>query len=272
MGVLDNFLGRFGLSWSGNYEEYYAEEPEPRDSPAAYVEPKGVQSAPPSKIAILVNSRCEKDVLSKNDWLKMSQVIEEEMTYFPFLPYQICNCSYIGENKAWAAYNLNNKRTLSLAINEINYHLSTLHDLEQDNEVEKIIPSDYQINFKSICFDFGSVLHADDLPRSYLIYAPRTKTKKRPQYPLIAFFSTVRDSIKSFDEENYIGELYYSVNGELSKACIHCWKHGKFAEFNFSVVGRSFLISTIKAIGTDGKLFTLYDCMWKFTDYVDFLN
>ena len=202
----------------------------------------------------------------------MSQVIEEEMTYFPFLPYQICNCSYIGENKAWAAYNLNNKRTLSLAINEINYHLSTLHDLEQDNEVEKIIPSDYQINFKSICFDFGSVLHADDLPRSYLIYAPRTKTKKRPQYPLIAFFSTVRDSIKSFDEENYIGELYYSVNGELSKACIHCWKHGKFAEFNFSVVGRSFLISTIKAIGTDGKLFTLYDCMWKFTDYVDFLN
>ena len=259
MGVLDNFLGRFGLSWSGSYEEYY-------------VEPKEVKSAPPSKIAILVNYRCEKDVLSKNDWLKMSQVIEEGMTYFPFLPYQICNCSYIGENKAWAAYNLNNKRTLSLAINEINYHLSTLHDLEQDNEIEKIIPSDYQINFNSICFDFGPVLHADDLPRSYLIYAPRTKTKKRNQYPLIAFFSTVRDSIKSFDEENYIGELYYSVNGELSKACIHCWKHGKFAEFNFSVVGRSFLISTIKTIGTDGKLFTLYDCMWKFTDYVDFLN
>lgn len=84
MGVLDNFLGRFGLSWSGNYEEYYAEEPEPRDSPAAYVDPKGVQSAPPSKIAILVNSRCEKDVLSKNDWLKMSQVIEEEMTWLIF--------------------------------------------------------------------------------------------------------------------------------------------------------------------------------------------
>lgn len=272
MGVLDNFLGRFGLSWSGSYEEYYAEKPESNDSPAAYVEPKEVKSAPPSKIAILVNYRCEKDVLSKNDWLKMSQVIEEGMTYFSFLPYQICNCSYIGENKAWAAYNLNNKRTLSLAINEINYHLSTLHDLEQDNEIEKIIPSDYQINFNSICFDFGPVLHADDLPRSYLIYAPRTKTKKRNQYPLIAFFSTIRDSIKSFDEENYIGELYYSVNGELSKACIHCWKHGKFAEFNFSVVGRSFLISTIKTIGTDGKLFTLYDCMWKFTDYVDFLN
>ena len=42
MGVLDNFLGRFGLSWSGSYEEYYAEEPEPNDSPAKYVEPKEV--------------------------------------------------------------------------------------------------------------------------------------------------------------------------------------------------------------------------------------
>lgn len=272
MAILDKFLNQFGLSWSGSYKDYYSEDTGAVASPRGPIDQSCNEYERPSKIAILVNSRCVKENLSKDANLSMSRLIEEEMTYFSFIPYQICNCAYIGEHKAWAMYNLNNKRTLSLAINEINYHLGTLHDLEEDSAIEKIIPADYQINFNSICFDYGLITSPEDLPRSYLIYAPKTKSGKKSQYPLIAFFNTSKYGIKSIHEENYIGELCYSVNGEMSKACIHCWKHGKFAEFNFSVVGRSFLISTIKTIGESGKLFTLYDCMWKFTDYIDFAD
>lgn len=226
----------------------------------------------PDRIAVLINSRFERENLSKQDRLKISQIIEEKMTHFVFLPYQICNCSYIGENKAWASYNLNNKRTLSLAINEINYHLETLSELEENDVISKIIPLDYHIPFSSICFDFAYPLHDGDLPRSYLIYAPETKTGKRSQYPIIAFFNTIKNGEHDNNGENYIGELFYAINGDLSKATIHCRKRGKFSEFNFSVVGRTFSITSIKTIGENEKLFTLYDCMWKYTDYIDFAD
>lgn len=77
---------------------------------------------PVEKIALLLKGRCIKENLSKQDWLKASSAIEYEMGNYVFMPFQVCNCSYIGEGKAWTSYNLNNKRALSLAINEINYH------------------------------------------------------------------------------------------------------------------------------------------------------
>ena len=151
MAILDKFLNQFGLSWSGSYKDYYSEDTGAVASPRGPIDQSCNEYERPSKIAILVNSRCVKENLSKDANLSMSRLIEKEMTYFSFIPYQICNCAYIGEHKAWAMYNLNNKRILSLAINEINYHLGTLHDLEEDSAIEKIIPADYQINFNSIC-------------------------------------------------------------------------------------------------------------------------
>ena len=132
-------LNQFGLSWSGSYKDYYSEDTVAVASSRGPIDQSCNEYERPSKIAILVNSRCVKENLSKEANLSMSRLIEEEMTYFSFIPYQICNCAYIGEHKAWAMYNLNNKRTLSLAINEINYHLGTLHDLEEDSAIEKPI-------------------------------------------------------------------------------------------------------------------------------------
>ncbi len=158
-----------------------------------------------------------------------------------------------------------------MAINEINYHLSTLRELEPEQDaIPKIVPLDYNIKFGTICFDYSSVVRAGDFPRSYIVYAPKTKTGKRSQYPLIAFFNTIKNSENNNGGENYCGELYYSINGDLSKATVHCWKHRKFTEFNFSVVGRTFLISSIKTVDENGRMFSVYDCNWKFTDYADF--
>lgn len=268
---LDNALGRFGLSWTGSYSDYYDSKNEEENFNQESQERTINLQKNDVKIAILLNSRCVKEALPKNVWLRMSKIIEEKMTYFTFLPYQICDCSYIGENKAWTTYNMNNKHTLSLAISEINQHLANLHELEENDLIERVLPSDYHIDFNSICFDFGMISCVNDLPRSYLIYAPETKTGKHSQYPLIAFFNTILHSPEDNGGENYLGELYYSINGELSKAKIQCHKDGKFAEFNFSVLGRTFMISSIKTLGRNG-MFTLYDCMWKFTDYIDFAD
>lgn len=222
---------------------------------------------PQTKIAVLINSRVCKEELTKEQWKNASNLLEEEMSYFPCLPFQICNCSYIGEHTAWTTYNMTNQRCLQPAINEINYLLADVVNL--DDAVSKIIPTNYFIDFKSICFDYSEHVKYGDLPRSYMLYRPKTKAGKLSRYPLIAFFNTIRNSPEE-KPENYIGELFYSVNGELCEAKLHCWKYGKFAEFEFSTIGRTFMISKIRTHGADGKLFLLYDCMWKFTDYIDF--
>ena len=225
------------------------------------------------KIPILLNSRCALAHLSKEDWITANKIIEEKMSYFPMLHYQIGNCFYIGEGKAWSGYNLNCKRELNLAINEINYYLASVNELEKDvNAITKVLKEKFFINFNKICFDWSDYSKAGDLPRSYLLYCPETASGKHSQYPLVAFFNTIKNSEHDNNGENYAGELYYSLTGELSKATVYCWKNGVFAEFKFSVIGRTFLISSIRTHDKNGKLFTLYDCIWKLTDYIDFCD
>lgn len=223
-----------------------------------------VEKSEKERIAILLNSRMYRENFPKEVWLKNSQAIEEKMMFFRYLPFQVCNCSYIGDGVAWTGYNFNNKKILQIAINQINYFLGDLNAL--DATVPQIIPTDFYINFNSICFEGP---YSYGLPRSYILYWPETKSGKRSQYPLIAFFNT-SNGTERYTDEFYLGELHYAVNGDLSKATVHCHKHGKFAEFIFSVVGRTFLISKINALGQNGKPFALYDCSWHFTDYADF--
>lgn len=240
------------------------EMPENKTSKAETL-PKNVKPVKESeKIAILINSRITKENVSKETWKHMNKIIEEKMTYYRFLPYQICDCSYIGEGVAWAQYNLNNKRELQLAIYQINYFLAESKSL--DEMIAKVIPTDFHIAFETICFD-GPYCYG--LPRSYVLYQPETKNGKKSQYPLIAFFNTAKGT-ENYTDEFYSGELYYAINGDFAKAVVHCHKHGKFAEFTFSVIGRTFLISKIRTIGKDGKQFVLYDCIWALTDYIDF--
>lgn len=270
MGILGKFLDNFGLSWGGSYEEYYSNKENNSSSegipPIKKPENTSVNlGASETKIPVLINSRISKESLPRERQIKANQAIEEKMTNYCRMPYQICNCSYIGEGTAWTGYNWNNRRTLELAINQINYFLEETKNL--DDVVSKAIPSDYHINFREIQFD--EPYSSYGLPRSYILYCPEGKNKKRPKFPLIAFFNTSAGNL-SFDDEFYIGELYYAVNGDLSRAVIQCHKHGKFAEYTLSVIGHTFLISKIKTVGANGKIFTLYDCMWELTNYIDF--
>lgn len=230
------------------------------------------KSSSQEKIPILLNSRCALAHMSKEDWITANKVIEEKMSYFPMLHYQIGNCFYIGDGKAWSGYNLNCKKELNLAINEINYYLASVNELEEENVITKVLKERFCINFNKICFDWSDYSEDGDLPRSYLLYCPETASGKHSQYPLVAFFNTIKNSVLDNNEENYTGELYYSLTGELSKATVYCRKNGVFAEFKFSVIGRTFLISSIRTHDKDGKLFTLYDCIWKLTDYIDFCD
>ena len=231
------------------------------------------KSSSQEKIPILLNSRCALAHMSKEDWITTNKIIEEKMSYFPMLHYQTGNCFYIGEGKAWSGYNLNCKKELNLAINEINYYLASVNELGKDvNVITKVLKETFCINFNKICFDWSDYSEAGDLPKSYLLYCPETASGKHSQYPLVAFFNTIKNSEHDNNGENYAGELYYSLTGELSKATVYCWKNGVFAEFKFSVIGRTFLISSIRTHDKNGKLFTLYDCIWKLTDYIDFCD
>ena len=221
------------------------------------------------KIAVLLNARVVKENVTKQQWIQLGKIVEEKMLYYVALPYQICDCSYIGESKAWAMYNLNNKAVLRTDIDEINVFFSTVGRLEQ-GMLNRIIPTDYHIDFNAICFDYGQCVSMDALPRSYLLYTPETKSGKKAQYPLVAFFNTIANSPSDHAGENYTGELHYAITGEVAKATVFCWKHGKFAEFNFSVIGRTFMISSIRMHNTSGRLATIYDSTWALTDYIDF--
>lgn len=224
------------------------------------------------KIAILLNTRVVKSNLNRQQQLHMSKVVIEKMLYYVALPYQICDCSYIGEVKAWALYNWNNKQVLKSAISEINDFLATVKDLE-GGMLEKIVPTDYCINFDSICFDYHRKASPSSLPQSYILYTPETKTRKKSQYPLVAFFNTISDSPDDHCGENYVGELYYAITGEVAKATVYCRKRGRFSEFNFSVIGRTFMISTIRMLNKKtGKVEPIYDCTWPLTDYIDFAD
>lgn len=105
--TLDKILGRFNLSWSGSYDDYYESLRKNNDFVPAAQKNK--------KIPILINSRCEKENLSKQEWIQKSRDIESQMLNFICLPYQTITCSYIGENKAWTSYNWNNKNMLRIA-------------------------------------------------------------------------------------------------------------------------------------------------------------
>lgn len=229
-------------------------------------------ASPPcaEKIAVLLNSRIARENLDCGQQLQMSKIVVEKMLYYVALPYQICDCFYIGESKAWTGYNWNNKAVLRTSIDEINHFFSTVKDIE-DGTLKKIIPVDYYIDFNSICFDYHRKASPSSLPQSYILYMPETKSGKKAQYPLAAFFNTIADSPKDHNGENYAGEFYYAITGEVGKATIHCWKHGRFSEFNFSVIGRTFMISTIRTLNREtGRVSPIYDCTWPLTDYMDF--
>lgn len=276
VGVLDKLLGSFGLSWSGDYSEYYRNKADNIAVENAAMNPEVnplTKSRSGDRLKILSNTLCTIEDMDNATRRNKEKYIEELMISCTALPYQIVSCHYIGDGKAWAMYNLNNKRTLSLAINEINFHLSTFSKLENDKETEammlKILPLKFHINFDNICFDYGEKPVAGQLPRSYILYSPKTKAGKWSQYPLIAYFNTIHDGSEDNNGENYAGELYYAISGDLARANVRCWNKAQYARFDFSVIGRSFGITTIKVLGKSGKLFNLYDRVQALTDYFD---
>ena len=235
------------------------------------------QNSPPrtsdpreEKTAVLLHTRIVKENLSRQQRVQKAKAVIDKMLYYVALPYQICDCFYIGEAKAWTSYNLNNKAVLKSAIDELNGFFATVKNLE-GGMLKDIIPTDYHIDFNNICFEYHRKASAFSLPQSYVLYTPLTKSGKMAQYPLVAFFNTISDSPDDHNGENYTGELYYAITGEVTKATVFCRKRGRFAEFNFSVVGRTFMISTIRMLNRKtGKIAPIYDCTWWLTDYMDF--
>lgn len=250
MGLFDNFLQK------RNCSQQLSSAPTPQ----------------PEKVAVLLTGRVVKENLSRRQQLQMEKIVVEKMLYYVALPYQICDCSYIGESKAWTGYNWNNKAVLRTSIDEINQFFATVKDIES-GMLKEIVPIDYHIDFNSICFEYRPSASSSSFPQSYILYVPETKAGKKSQYPLVAYFNTIANSPEDHGGENYAGELYYSITGEVAKATIHCRKRGRFAEFNFSVIGRTFMISTIRVLNQKThRLAPIYDCTWLLTDYMDFAD
>lgn len=218
------------------------------------------------RIAYLLNKRINLEILSKTEWKNKCEAIEHLMNCYQRLPYQICNCYYIGENRAYTLYNWNNKRTLELAINLINYHLSTVSSLDISGNS---VPTDYNILFNSICFDYAESAQPGDLPRSYIVYSPLTKSGKSSTIPLIAYFNTLAGYSGNMTEY-YMGEIHYFANGEIEKINLFCKKRNVGANFLLKYIGGVFSICSIEMIGKDGKPFVAYDFIDELSGYINY--
>lgn len=207
----------------------------------------------------LIDSLWEYPELPTEERLQKEKLIFDRMSAFPFLPFNISFCNYISDWKAWSEYDASNIRALLPYVNTINSFLSDFQRLPRWNYFQKSlgqrrVPTDYRIVFSQIDFGFYSGAAYRDLPRSYLIFNPLTKTGKSSQYPLIAYFATHLN-----DNEFYRCELHFAVNGDLAKATLHCRKHDIFNCFDFAVIGQTFTVSRITGRDYPNRKVVLYD-------------
>lgn len=222
------------------------------------------------RVKILHDKNITIEYATRRQRLEVGRVIEEKMLAYRNLPFQICNCEYFGDGCAIAAYNMNNKQILEAALN----HLTCLYYevYKKEKYLRDIFQTQYNFEISKVNFDFPPIVSEFTLPQSYIVYYPETKSGKTSKYPLIAYFNTVIPDTVGFYDERYSGELYYAVNGDLSKAVIMCHKNGKHADITFSVVGCTLTVSKIKIFTTDYKWKVIYDCMHELTDYKDFAD
>ena len=203
----------------------------------------------------------EREVLTTSQKLSICQSIEEDMCRYRLLPYQICNCSFIDKQSAFAMFNLNNKQVLQIAIDEINSYMKDC--MSFPSAVKGILLCPPNIPFEKIVYDYRKNAVPGDKPMTYIIYQPKTKQGANSKYPLKVHFSTFYD----FSYNEFWGDLFYSVDGQVSKAVIYYYTERLTFVFRFGVIGRTFLIKDIDFTNTStGKKGKIYDVSWDFEE------
>lgn len=168
----------------------------------------------------------------------VEEVSAEDMQQFTRIPYQWCGPiqKSISPNRHSFAYMDLDQQNQSIARQALQYIDSFI---QESHSLSKFIPKDICIPIDQMVYHQYSAFYG----YTRLMCTPYTPTGKISKYPVSLSFTTRLDS--DFDETH--GVLFYTVDGNISKANVNCWRK-KFGFFyEFKTIGRTFVLFRIKS-------------------------
>lgn len=190
----------------------------------------------------------------------VEQQIAQNMLAYSALPYQICTCRFMDDAKAWAMFNQTNVNALALAIEELNKLIANCDAANQAFRL--LVPFVIRVPMHKLKFGYHKDATVGDLPISYFVYQPFTKTGRQTKYPLSVHFSTIGEYHEVLMDECH-GDLYYEKDGSITKAKLVYFYNDRCFVYTFGLVGRTFAITKVEIPDYNtGKNALIYSCDW----------
>ena len=167
----------------------------------------------------------------------VERITDDDMKQFTMIPFQLDRPMHkFNEDKAhpfaWIEFDECNESIAKKELEYINGHIN------ESKLYCEIIPKDLKIPINQIMFH----KYDDAYGFSRLICNPYTLTGKTSKYPLSILFMT--DLRK---RRWTIGELFYGKDGSIMKGHVTIPYDGYHYEYQFSTVGRTLIVKTIKS-------------------------
>lgn len=161
----------------------------------------------------------------------------EDMQQFTLIPYHFNSQIHkeFSPNHHPQAYIDLDEENQAVAQQSLRYIDAFIRD---SYKLSKIIPKSIHIPISKIMFEPYDAGYG----YSRLFCTPYTPTGKISKYPVSLFFCTRMDS----DTNSTHGKLFYSPNGNISKANVYCWRNRIGYFYEFKTIDKQFLLYQIK--------------------------
>lgn len=168
----------------------------------------------------------------------VESVSTEDMQQFTRIPYHLCGPiqKSISPNHHPFAYMDLDQQNQAIARQSLQYMNSFI---QTSHSLSKYIPQNICIPIDQIVYHQYSEYYG----YTRLMCMPYTPTGKISKYPISLSFTTRLDS----DSDETHGELFYTVNGNISKANVNCWRNKTGFFYEFKTIGRTFVLFRIKS-------------------------
>lgn len=173
----------------------------------------------------------------------LEQHIIQQMLALPSLPFQICDCRFLDEFSAWAMFNQENVNALVPSIEKLNKLIAGCNAANQAFRL--LVPHAIQIPAHKFNFGFHQNATVSNLPASYFIYQPLTKTGKQAKYPLSVCLSTSKGYQENLNDE-CTADLHYLKDGTLGKAGVRYFYKNRCFNYHFGIVGGSLAVTKVE--------------------------
>lgn len=131
--------------------------------------------------------------------------------------------------------------------------------IRQSPSLSPLIPADINIMLDSLVFEKKKTDKGFLLPYTHLICNPYTSTGKLSKHPVAISFLTPDSSFTEWTEgpngpvgitrtrDSATGKVWYSRDGEISKAKVSIWKNYEGYFYDFKTVGKTFYLHKIRS-------------------------